>query len=132
MKTKKLIIAIFAIFAFATTNKLEAQNYPFTNNLSCDVQIGYEMFDIIGCPVVSFGTFYVQAGNTYALPLVNSTDVICIWIIDIDGCSVPTNHVNTGGCHSITPFGQSGTMSAGCCSGSAWAVTCTSTSWQIN
>lgn len=99
-------------------------SYPLTNNLNCDVTIGYEMFKHPSCQVCSFGTVTIPANSSTSLTLCAGYGEICIWIIDIGGTTPALNHSNVvGTCHSITPFGQTGSgIGVACSSTGNWTA----------
>lgn len=106
----------------------------FANNLNCDVVVGYEMWDVTcnGGQPCSWGSFTLSGGGgTNILSTCTPYDGICVWIMSIDGCSVPNNHASTSGCHILVPFGQSGTLSSSCCNCVTWNAVLTPTGWSI-
>lgn len=130
MKTKIKLTWIAVILLLMLNFTSKAQVMPFTNSLSCDVTIGYEMWNT-GCSVCSFSTILIPAGSIKNLTLCPGYMDFCVWIIDIDGCAVTANHASNSICHIMVPFGQTGTLATNCCLGITWTAILSPASWTI-
>lgn len=134
MKTKILKSFSLNVFLFVLNLSIHAQTVPFTNNLPCDVVVGFEIRDA-SCNVCDWGQITIP-GNSTVNHVVNaacgiSTDG-CFWVVSIKTATVATNHMSHNTCCFI-PSVINGADPSGCSSSGNYSVlNFYPSSWTIN
>src|SRR5687768_8447489 len=122
MKTKISRAFLLTFLVLLMGSSLKAQTMTFTNTQGCDVNLGYELRDN-SCNVCQNGTILVPANSTnVTLSLCANYFDICIWVVDVVGCSVAYNHMTYSPICCQNSAGAGGTTCTA-------AVGCANTPW---
>jgi hypothetical protein len=121
---------MFMLAFFGTFTSMKAQ-LDFTNLLSCDVVITWEMRDT-GCGVCASGTSTLISGNTLYMTACSGYIDMCINVTDIGGCTLTQNcHLSeAAGCH-FPNFVNSCSGNVTCCGNTAYTATWNGTNFLI-
>jgi hypothetical protein len=115
-RTALICTAVIALLMLSLVNK--AQVMSFTNNLNCDVLVGYELNDA-SCNNCQSGNWLINAGaNGQLESLCPGHHDICIFVMEIGGCTVAYNHQTYNNCCTIFTAANGTTCAAapGCSS----------------
>jgi hypothetical protein len=120
MKVTRKIVLMSTIFTF-TAFIAKSQSVAMTNNIDCDVDVGYEVRDTNGggCNVCDSGSHNIpaQSNNVFNVggTCTPTSGDACMWVDLIGGNTVTYTHCSNNLCCMIACQG-SGTAPTGCSS----------------